>query len=58
VPAAAAALAALSAPPLPQLHRDGRAAGVIAFIRDVHRAFDRLPAIVDGLPAEVGAVVR
>jgi calcineurin-like phosphoesterase family protein len=31
---------------------------VIAFIGDVHRAFDRLTTIVDGLPAEVGAVVQ
>ena len=31
---------------------------MIAFIGDVHRAFDRLATIVDGLPADVGAVVQ
>ena len=31
---------------------------MIAFIGDVHRAFARLAAIVDRLPAEVGAVVQ
>jgi len=31
---------------------------MIAFIGDVHRAFDRLAGIVDQLPAEVGAVVQ
>lgn len=31
---------------------------MIAFIGDVHRSFDRLAAIVAGLPAEVGAVVQ
>ena len=31
---------------------------MIAFIGDVHRAFDRLTTIVDGLPAEIGAVVQ
>jgi predicted phosphodiesterase len=31
---------------------------VIAFIGDVHRAFDRLTRLVEALPAEVGAIVQ